>query len=252
MTIVIFDPSDVLFLDQFLETKVPSPLEIPFIVRCHVSGSFACFTRPELKVERVSYDVMTPSAARGILEAIYWKPEIRWHINRIHVLNPIRFSNIRRNEVASKIASGSVSGAMKTNEGSLALYADEDRQQRASIILKDVAYVIEAHFGIKTVAPERTRSEELAKHHHIVKRRMISGQCFHQPYFGCREFPVDFRWIDSHDQIPLADPSLKDRDLGYLLHDMDHGTKILPRFFKARLVDGVLEVPAFDSTELIS
>lgn len=229
---------------------MPVPLQIPFLVRCLVSGPWACFTRPEMKVERVSYDVMTPSAARGILEAIYWKPEIKWSIDRIHVLKPVQFSNIRRNEVASVIASGAVSNAMKQGFGSLALYADEDRQQRASVILKEVSYVIESHFDIVSKDPSRTRTEELAKHHHIVKRRMISGQCFHQPYFGTREFAADFTWIDSHDEIPPAIAS--DMDLGFMLHDIDHGADRSPKFFRAKLNGGIMQIPDFNSPELVS
>lgn len=231
---------------------MPEPLRIPFLTRCLVSGPWACFTRPEMKVERVTYDVMTPSAARGILEAIYWKPEIRWQIDRIHILKPIQIMNIRRNEVASKIASGTASTAMKNGIGSLALYADEDRQQRASIILKDVAYVIEAHFELMSHSSDRSRTDELAKHHQIVKRRMMSGQCFHQPYFGCREFPADFSWIENHEDTPCIDSSLKEVDLGYMLHDIDHGLTRTPRFFRARLIDGVLDVPSHNSQELIS
>lgn len=117
-------------------------------VKLKVWGEYACFTRPEMKVERVSYDVMTPSAARGILEAIYWKPEIRWVVDRIHVLNPIRFTNIRRNEVADKIPVGNVTAAMRKGSGKLALFVEDSRQQRAAMILCDVAYVIEAHFEI--------------------------------------------------------------------------------------------------------
>ena len=231
---------------------MPEPLRIPFLTRCLMRGPWACFTRPEMKVERVTYDVMTPSAARGILEAIYWKPEIKWIINRIHVLKPIQMTNIRRNEVASKIAAGSVATAMKNGSGSLALYADEDRQQRASIILKDVAYLIEAHFELVSHSAERSRADELAKHHQIVKRRMMAGQCFHQPYFGCREFPVDFTWIEPHESPQPDDGSPKDVDLGYMLHDIDHGPERTPRFFRARLKDGVMDVPSFDSLELTS
>ena len=126
---------------------------MPEKIQCfalHVWGEFACFTRPEMKIERVSYDVITPSAARGIFEAIYWKPEIIWRIDRIHVLEPIRFSNIRRNEVAAKVPTGSVSSVIKSG-GSLALYIESERQQRASMVLRDVAYVIESHFEIQKI-----------------------------------------------------------------------------------------------------
>lgn len=228
------------------------PLHTPFAVRCHVQGPWACFTRPEMKVERVSYDVMTPSAARGILEAIYWKPEIRWHIDRIHVLNPIRFMNIRRNEVASVIAAGAVATAMKSGTGNMRIHIEEDRQQRASIVLRDVSYVIEAHFTLRGVPQDRSRSDELAKHHAIAKRRISSGQCFHQPYFGTREFPADFAWIENHDSIPVSALADSERSLGYMLLDIDHNAGRTPLFFQAVLRNGILEVPSFDSEEVRS
>ena len=140
-----------------------------------------------MKVERVSYDVMTPSAARGILEAIYWKPAIRWVIDRIHVLRPIRFENIRRNEVASKIPKNSIIAAMKDGSKPLSLFVESDRQQRAAMVLRDVGYVIEAHF--EAVGDDGTNE---GKHLDIFNRRVQSGQCFNQPYFGCREFSVFF------------------------------------------------------------
>ena len=230
------------------------PLQIPYLVRCKVTGPWACFTRPEMKVERVTYDVMTPSAARGILEAVYWKPEIVWRIDRIHVLNPIQFMNIRRNEVASAIPSGPITTAIRQGAGAIALYIDDDknRQQRASRILKDVAYVIEAHFELRNHDSSRSRSDDLAKHHHIVKRRMISGQCFHQPYFGTREFAADFSWIDSHPEIPPTKIVSSDQDLGFMLHDIDHGVIRTPKFFRARIRQGVIEVPSLNSPELLS
>jgi CRISPR-associated protein Cas5d len=160
--------------------------------------------------------------------------------------------NIRRNEVASAIPAGSISTAIKQGAGSLALYADEDRQQRASIILKDVAYVIEAHFELRSHDSSRTRADELAKHHHIVKRRLISGQCFHQPYFGTREFAADFSWIDSHAEIPPTRIASSDQDLGFMLHDIDHGLIRTPKFFRATIRQGVIEVPSLNSPELLS
>src|SRR3954452_17682460 len=141
-------------------------------VKVHVWGDFACFTRPEMKVERVSYDVITPSAARGVIEAIYWKPEIRWRIDRIHVLNPIRFTSLRRNEVASKVPATIVARAMRTGRGNLGLYVEEDRQQRAATILRDVGYVIEAHFEILSGEPNA------AKHLDQFNRRARDGRCF--------------------------------------------------------------------------
>src|SRR5215813_10489240 len=165
-----------------------------FGIRLLVCGDYACFTRPEMKVERVSYDVMTPSAARGILEAIHWKPAIRWVIDKIYVLKPIRFESIRRNEVGSKISESNIRRAM--NAGSvdgLALCVDEDRQQRAATILKDVAYVIDAHFELTAKADN---DETEGKHLEMFRRRASKGQCFHQPCLGVREFPAEFGLTD--------------------------------------------------------
>jgi CRISPR-associated protein Cas5d len=211
-------------------------------VRLHVWGDFACFTRPEMKVERVSYDVITPSAARGIIEAIYWKPQIRWRIRRIHVLNPIRFTSLRRNEVADKISADSVTTAMKRGRGSLALYVEEKRQQRAATILRDVAYVIEARFEI--VAGE----ENTGKHLDQFNRRARDGRCFSRPYLGCREFTADFALIEDDQAIPPVHAELRaERDLGYMLHDIDFADGMTPRFFCAMIRDGVIEVPIIQS-----
>lgn len=156
-------------------------------IKLHIWGGRACFTRPEMKVERVSYDVITPSAARGILEAIHWKPAIRWEIDRIHVLKPVRFESIRRNEVGSKIGLGNIKKAMNAQSTQdLYTVADEDRQQRASTVLRDVAYVIEAHF---VLTPKASSEDNEGKHLDIFKRRARQGQCFHQPCMGTREFP---------------------------------------------------------------
>lgn len=207
-------------------------------IRLHVSGDYACFTRPEMKVERVSYDVMTPSAARGILEAIHWKPAMRWVIDRIHVLNEIRFDSVRRNEVESKIPAGSVEQAMKGREVDLHQYAARERQQRASLILRDVAYVIEAHFEMTDrVGPQDTPE----KHYNMAVRRMREGQCFHHPYFGSREFPAKFRFLES-DQVP-ASCHKGERDLGWMLWDLDFDDGMTPRFFRATMRDGVIDVP---------
>lgn len=209
-------------------------------IRLRVWGEYACFTRPEMKVERVSYDVMTPSAARGVLEAIYWKPEIAWVIDRIHVLNPIRFTNLRRNEVDSKIPATKARQAMKTGSGQLGIYIEPSRQQRAATILRDVEYVIEAHF-------ELTGGDDPAeKHFQMFKRRASKGQCFHRPYLGCREFPADFEWVEPDDELEILPIT---RDLGWMLHDIDFEKGMTPRFFPARLKEGVLEVPAFDAPE---
>jgi CRISPR-associated protein Cas5d len=211
-------------------------------IRLHCWGEFACFTRPEMKVERVSYDVMTPSAARGILEAIYWKPEIRWRIDRIRVLNPIRFTSVRRNEVKGTISAETVATAMKNGAGNLAFYVDDDgnRQQRASLLLRDAAYVIEAHIEILS------GPDNIAKHLDQFCRRARKGWCFTRPYLGCREFAANFALVDADSTVPEAHSSLAgERDLGWMLHDIDFASDKLARFFRAIMRDGVIEVPAF-------
>ena len=222
-----------------------------------MQGEYACFTRPEMKVERVSYDVMTPSAARGILEAIYWKPQIRWCIERIHVLKPVRFTSIRRNEVAHVASAANARKVMKAGTGRLGLDVDDPsvRQQRASLILRDVAYVIEARIHVldaREANGSRLEHPE-AKHLDTFKRRARDGKCFHRPYFGCREFPVDFRLLESEEVWPaseLTEERDQTRELGYMLHDIDYARGMQPRFFRASLTDGVLHVPAWDREEV--
>lgn len=212
-----------------------------------VWGDHACFTRPEMKVERVSYDVMTPSAARGILEAIHWKPAIRWVIDRIHVLKPIRFQSIRRNEVGSKVPVSKIKTAM--NRGSLEglhLLVDEDRQQRASTVLADVAYVIEAHFELTDKADA---DENEGKHLDIFNRRASRGQCFHQPCLGTREFAAKFEQLLADAPLPAAIDET--RDLGFMLWDIDHAAKGRPSLlFRAQLDRGIMNVPAPGSPEI--
>ncbi|HOK67606.1 MAG TPA: type I-C CRISPR-associated protein Cas5c [Anaerohalosphaeraceae bacterium] len=214
-----------------------------FGVKLRVWGKYACFTRPEMKVERVSYDVITPSAARGILEAIYWKPAIRWVVDRIHVLKPIRFLNIRRNELSGKIPLKSVKTAMKDGRSPLEVFIENDRQQRAAMILRDVDYVIEAHF-------EYTGKEDTedGKHLDMFNRRARKGQCFMQPYLGCREFPASFRLLENEEPIPAS--HLRGRqDLGFMLHDIDFAEEMTPHFFRAEMMDGVIEIPPFQRKE---
>lgn len=215
-----------------------------FGVRLHVWGERACFTRPELKTERFSYDVITPSAARGILEAIHWKPAIRWCVDRIHVLKPIRFESIRRNEVAGKIPKNSVSKAMQNGRtDDLRYFVDQHRQQRASTVLRDVGYVIEAHFEFTSRADD---SDTPGKHLDIFNRRARQGQCFHMPCLGTREFPAAFELIESDEAMPGVDQSLAgERDFGFMVHDLDFANGKAPRFFRARMVDGVIKVPPF-------
>jgi len=208
-------------------------------IRLLVWGERACFTRPEMKVERVSYDVMTPSAARGILEAIHWKPAIRWIVDSIHVLKPIRFESIRRNEVASKIPAANVRKAMKAGslEG-LHLLVDEDRHQRAMLCLRDVAYGIEAHFEMTDRAgPDDTP----AKHIEMFRRRAARGQCFHRPCLGVREFSADFDLVDAFPDTELP-ASERDRDLGWMLYDIDHANHRAALFFRAEMRAGVIDV----------
>lgn len=206
-----------------------------------VQGERALFTRPEMKAERVSYDVITPSAARGILEAIHWKPAIRWVIDKIHVLEPIRFENIRRNEVGSKISARNVTEAMNAGRlDGLALYVDEDRQQRASTLLRDVAYVIEAHFELTAKAGDDTE----AKHAEMFRRRASSGQCFHQPCLGTREFPAEFELIDGPPPPSRLPPEQRDRDLGWMLYDIDFANNMTPLFYRPQMVDGIIDVAA--------
>lgn len=207
-------------------------------VKLRVWGDYACFTRPEMKVERVSYDVMTPSAARGILEAIYWKPAIVWVVDRIHVLNPVRFDNIRRNELAGKLALGTIKKAMNDGLSPVETFIENDRQQRAAMVLRDVSYIIEAHFEF--IGPEDNNA---AKHKEIFDRRARKGQCFHHPYLGCREFPAHFELIE--DGIPPSQLA-GDLDLGWMLHDMDFENNMEAKFFRAEMRNGIIKVPPFD------
>ena len=206
-------------------------------VKLHVWGDYACFTRPEMKVERVSYDVITPSAARGILEAIHWKPAIRWVVDRLHVLKPVRFENIRKNEVGAKISARNAKSAMTSGDLSgLHMAVDDNRQQRATLALREVAYVIEAHFEMT----EKAGDDTPAKHYDTFRRRAQKGQCFHRPALGLREFAADFEWLDEVPPSPLSGR----QDLGWMLYDIDFANDRTPQFFRAELVDGVVDVAA--------
>jgi CRISPR-associated protein Cas5d len=220
-------------------------------IKLHIWGERALFTRPEMKVERVSYDVITPSAARGILEAIHWKPAIRWVVDSIQVLNPIRFESIRRNEVGGKLSAASVGKAMKAGRtDSLVSYVEEDRQQRASTLLRDVAYVISAHFEL---TDKSGSDDNEGKHLDIFNRRASRGQCFHMPCLGTREFPAGFRLIETSDAMPIPHESLRgERDLGWMLHDIDFANGMTPLFFRAHMRDGVIEVPPLKDEEVKS
>lgn len=248
-------------------------------VRLRVWASWALFTRPEMKAERVSYDVITPSAARGILEAIYWKPQVRWIIDRIHVLRPIRFASLRRNELGSRIPAGTVAAAMRAGAGALGVTVEDDRQQRAAMILREVEYVLDAHFAVLDATEADGRAlnatQAAAKHLDQFNRRARDGQCFHRPYMGCREFACDFEWLDPSAAIgPLPHPALESpfygtdaatKDLGFMLHDMvftpdsqgqviesSRGERVAANatFFRARMNRGVIDVPPPGSPEV--
>lgn len=213
-------------------------------IQLKVWGKYACFTRPEMKVERVSYDVMTPSAARGILEAIYWKPAISWVIDKINVLNEICFDDIRRNEVKSKIPVKNIKSAMKgtVNELMLNISDGDERQQRAAMVLRDPAYIIYAHFVMTQKAGETDSPE---KHYNIFLRRARGGQCFMQPYLGCREFPANFELAEDGGSPVSFYKNSGTRDLGWVLHDIDFENGMAPVFFHAYMSDGSIEVPPF-------
>ena len=206
--------------------------------RLKVSGENARSTRPEMKVERVSYDVMTPSAARGILEAILWKPAISWRILQIDVLKPIKWESVRRNEVGAVVSARNVASAMKQGSGHLGLYIEKERQQRASLFLRDVAYVIHAEFSMTQHAGTE---DNVTKFEQMFIRRASNGQCFHRPYFGCREFPVDFELLLKGSET--LQPIAENRDLGWMLYDLNYSDpKSLPQFFHAEIHNGSIDL----------
>ncbi len=208
-------------------------------IKIEVWGEYALFSRPEMKTERVSYDVMTPSAARGIIEAIYWHPGLRWIIDKIYVLSPIQFTNVRRNEVETKASAMKAKQALLKKDVELYLNTKEKIQQRASLVLRKVHYVIEAHFELTAKA---NPSDNAGKFQDIIRRRLKRGQCYHTPYFGCREFPANFREYE-FDSVPTAYAG-EDKELGYMLYDMDYSDlqNIHPMFFRATLHHGVLDL----------
>lgn len=208
-------------------------------VRIRVWGDYALFSRPEMKVERCSYDVITPSAARGLLEAVYWHPGLRWIIDKIYVRNPIKFTSVRRNEVKSKASSTKALTAINGGIEPIYICTKKDIAQRAAIILRDVEYVIEAHFEMTEKALE---GDNPGKFKDIIMRRLRRGECYHTPYFGCREFPANFELFDE-DQIQTEYCGVE-KDLGYMLYDFDYSNPedICPMFFRAVLKDGVLDL----------
>ena len=209
-------------------------------VKVKVWGDYALFSRPELKVERYSYDVITPSAARGILEAIYWHPGLRWNIDRIYVKNPICFTSVRRNEVKSKVSASNVLQVYNGADKPLYINTKNEIVQRASTILCDVCYVIEAHFEMTEKANE---TDNPGKFKDIMMRRLRRGECYHMPYFGCREFPAHF-CLCEEEEILTAYDDVSERDLGLMLYDMDYSNKdnIQAMFFRAVLKKGVLDL----------
>jgi CRISPR-associated protein Cas5d len=206
-----------------------------------VQGPYACFTRPEMKVERVSYDVMTPSAARSIFESILWKPQMRWRVLRIEVLKPVRWINLRRNEVSAVISTSNVRQAMNAGRGALGMYIEEERQQRAGYFLRDVAYRVQAQLSLVPGC-----NDPLVKYTEMFVRRASKGQCVNQPYLGCREFAADVRLVTQ--DSPWVQPIEDTRELGWMLHDLDftNASDPQPRFFNAKMNAGVVEVPPFE------
>jgi CRISPR-associated protein Cas5d len=226
-----------------------------------VWGDYACFTRPEMKVERVSYDVMTPSAARAVFEAILWKPAIRWNVTKIEVLNPIKWISVRRNEVGKKVSSPTAKQMAGTLGAPLGLFIEDERQQRAGLFLRDVKYRIYGYFDFippeqrkvnHSVAPEfwadfQERAEGVrldeteAKYAAMFERRGKKGQCFHRPYLGCREFACAFKLVNP--QTEPAQPIAETRELGFMLYDMNFNedpANPAPQFFRARLENGIV------------
>lgn len=214
-----------------------------------VSGDFACFTRPEMKVERVSYDVITPSAARAIFEAILWKPAIHWQITQIEVLNPINWITIRRNEIGKVFSAPTAKQIKGESSVPMGLYIEDERQQRAGLLLRDVKYRIHAdlHFY-----PIKDPESDYGKYAAMFERRVNKGQCFNQPYLGCREFSCDFRLINKVDIPTESQPITEDRALGWMLYDLDYSNRVnpTPRFFNSTMKQGVITVPEWESEEI--
>ena len=217
-------------------------------IRLEVWGEYALFSRPELKTERVSYDVRTPSAARGLLESVYWHPGLKYIIDRIHVCAPIRFTNLRRNEVKATVSARSARTVMERGSGELYLISSQEIQQRAALLLRDVHFVLEAHFDMTDRAAP---GDNPGKFQDILKRRIKRGQFYSQPYLGCREFPAQFKLCE---ELPPCPEELRGvRELGYMLWDLDYSNPedIHPLFFRAALQNGVLNVPLRNSGEVI-
>lgn len=216
-------------------------------ISLEVWGEYACFSRPEMKVERVSYDVITPSAARGLIEAIMWHPGMHWVIDRIQVCSPIRFTNIRRNEVKDVVMARNIKTVMTKGKGELYIATPQSIQQRAAMVLKNVRYIIDAHFEMTDKAAP---SDNAGKFQEMIRRRIEKGQFYHQPCLGLREFPADFRACV--ERPPCPEELKGEKDLGWMLLDMDYTDpkNIQPRFFHAVMRDGIIEVPPLYSEEV--
>lgn len=211
------------------------------MIRVEVKGDFACFSRPEFKAERVSYDVITPSAARGLIESVFWHPGMHYVVDKIYLLSEISFANIKRNEVASKVSASNVQKVINSGKGELYLATPLDIQQRATMLLKDVHYIIEAHFNMTEKA---NATDNTGKFQEMLKRRLRKGQNYHQPYLGCREFPAQVSLFEGDvNKLNLAYAD-EDKDLGFMLYDMDYSDKdnITPMFFRAILKNGVIDL----------
>lgn len=211
------------------------------MIRVEVKGEFACFSRPEFKAERVSYDVITPSAARGLLESVFWHPGMRYIVDKIYLLSEISFANIKRNEVASKVSASNVHKVINSGKGALYLATPLDIQQRATMLLKDVHYIIEAHFNMTEKA---NATDNTGKFQEMLKRRLRKGQNYHQPYLGCREFPAQVSLFEGDMNTLNLAYADEDKDLGFMLYDMDYSDKdnITPMFFRAILKNGVIDL----------
>ncbi|MFQ6864506.1 type I-C CRISPR-associated protein Cas5c [Blautia sp.] len=209
-------------------------------VRIRVWGDYALFSRPELKVERYSYDVITPSAARGIMDAIYYHPGMRWIIDKIYVVKPIRVTSVRRNEVKSKISASNVLQAYNGADKALYMSSKQEIVQRASVLLTDVEYVIEAHFEMTEKA---NKTDNPGKFKDITMRRLKKGECYHMPYFGCREFPAHFALCEE-EEIKTVYETVLEKDFGIMFYDMDYSDpeNIQPMFFRAVMRHGVLDL----------
>ena len=211
------------------------------MIRVEVKGEFACFSRPEFKAERVSYDVITPSAARGLLESVFWHPGMRYIVDKIYLLSEISFANIKRNEVASKVSASNVQKVINSGKGALYLATPLDIQQRATMLLKDVHYIIEAHFNMTEKA---NATDNTGKFQEMLKRRLRKGQNYHQPYLGCREFPAQVSLFEGDVNTLKLAYADEDKDLGFMLYDLDYSDKdnITPMFFRAILKNGVIDL----------